>query len=94
MRKIIIVLLLLVALLTACGRPPVYEDAAVTITAQGRSLCVQDNASGAEYRLLRVRANGTGSQVQTLLETENFTIRAGGKVLIVEELGKTIYLVP
>lgn len=94
MRKIIISLMLLACLLTACGRPPVFEDAAVTITAQGRSLRVQDNASGAQYRLLRVRANGTGSQVQTLLETENFTIRAGGKLLIIEEPGKTIYLIP
>ena len=97
--SMIIALVLIVLLLASCAKPEtvIYKDNLLTITRENAVLCVQDAVSGKTYtfRLHRVkRRDSAVKRAQTLLQTDTYTIRAvGGNMLIVEENGKTVYIV-
>ena len=99
MRKtaMMIVLVLVALLLVSCAKPEtvIYKDTILTITRENTVLSVKDAVSGEEYifRLHRVkRSDSTVKQAQTLLQTDAFTVRAAGRMLIVEEKGITVYI--
>ena len=98
MKRVIPIIIVLALLLSACStRKTVYADSAVEIVREGRFLTVTDAQSGEAhtYTLRRVkRSESPVKGEKTLLQTDNFTIRGvGGKMLIVEENGKTVYIV-
>lgn len=101
MRKLslFIALALVALMLASCAKPEkvIYKDDFLTITRESPFLCVQDAVSGERYifRLQCVkRGDSAVKRAQTLLQTDAFTIRAvGSNMLIVEENGKTVYIV-
>lgn len=94
-----IALVLVALLLASCAKPEtvIYKDDYLTITRESAVLSVQDASSGKTYtfRLRRVkRSDSAVKRAQTLLQTDTYTIRAiGSNMLIVEENGKTTFIV-
>lgn len=97
--SMMIALVLVALMLVSCAKleTVIYKDDLLTITRESAFLGVQDAVSGERYifRLHRVnRGDSAVKRAQTLLQTDAFTIRAvGGNMLIVEENGKTVYIV-
>lgn len=99
MRKLslFIALALVALMLASCAKPEkvIYKDTILTITRENTFLSVKDAVSGEEYifRLHRVkRSDSTVKQAQTLLQTDALTVKAIGRLLIVQETEKTVYI--
>lgn len=93
---IVIALALMVGLAGCAKDAVIYEDEIVCITREKGCICVVDAFTGTEVKLSHrhvKRAESVSERLQDVIKRDGLTVSVAGRLIIVEEDSKTVYIV-